>query len=374
MENYLFLYLKTGGGHLAPAKAIAEKIKNMQLHNVETHLVDCLAEANNFVRRTIEDGYSTSINKVPWIYEMLYGLHKFKPISWLSALIVGHFVKPYIETQILEKQARKIVIFHFFLVKPVFEILKKHNLDIPVITVVTDPFTAHPIWFLRKNQQFVVFSNDLKIKCLANGIPKENLQVFPFVLNENFTHELSPTEKLKIREELGFDSHKKIILMMGGADGMPRGYKILRHILKKNMEAEIAIICGKNQRLQNQAIELKKQYPAANLKVYGYIDFVYKLINISDVVITKCGASTFMEILLLGKVPVINNYIWEQEKGNKDFVCDNNMGIFEKSIKKLPKVLNSLITNETKYNTLISNILQAKLQNGTEKVTNFILN
>jgi hypothetical protein len=27
MGNYLFLYLKTGGGHLAPVKAVAEEIK-----------------------------------------------------------------------------------------------------------------------------------------------------------------------------------------------------------------------------------------------------------------------------------------------------------------------------------------------------------
>jgi len=27
MGKYLFLYLKTGGGHMAPAKAVAEKIR-----------------------------------------------------------------------------------------------------------------------------------------------------------------------------------------------------------------------------------------------------------------------------------------------------------------------------------------------------------
>jgi hypothetical protein len=40
MGNYLFLYLKTGGGHLAPAKAVAEKIKTKKRVDVEILLVD----------------------------------------------------------------------------------------------------------------------------------------------------------------------------------------------------------------------------------------------------------------------------------------------------------------------------------------------
>jgi processive 1,2-diacylglycerol beta-glucosyltransferase/1,2-diacylglycerol 3-beta-galactosyltransferase len=34
---------------------------------------------------------------------------------------------------------------------------------------------------------------------------------------------------------------------------------------------------------------------------------------------SKCGASTFMEILLSKKIPIITDYIWEQEKGNVDY-------------------------------------------------------
>ena len=49
MGKYLFLYLKTGGGHLAPAKAVAEKIKMKRRVDVEFLLVDGLSESNVFV-------------------------------------------------------------------------------------------------------------------------------------------------------------------------------------------------------------------------------------------------------------------------------------------------------------------------------------
>jgi len=374
MEKYLFFYLKTGGGHLAPAKAVAEKIKAESKKNVEILLIDGLADSKKFVKSAIEDGYKNAINKAAWTYELLYALHKIPMVSKFTAGLISQFVKPSIEKHILETQPKKIVVFHFFLIKPIFEIIKKHNLAIPVITVVTDPYTAHPIWFLQENQNYVVFSDSLKEKCIERGINKNNLQVFPFILDSKFSQNVSDFDKLKIRMNLGFEFNSKIILIIGGGEGMPRGKKILKNIIAKNMEAEIAIVCGKNLKLYTQAMKLKTRYGLNNLKVYGFVDFVYSLISISDVVITKCGASTFMEILMMGKVPVINNYIWEQEKGNMEFVCERKMGILEKSTKRLPDVLHRLITDNDFYNMLTNNIKNGTFSNGVGPVSDYILN
>ena len=373
MGKYLFLYLKTGGGHLAPAKAVAEKIKMKRRVDVEILLVDGLSESNVFVKKVIEDGYKNAINKAAWTFEFLYALHKITAVSKFTAALVSYFVKPGIEKQVLETRPKKIVVFHFFLIKPVFEILKSYNLDIPVITVVTDPFTAHPIWFLQKEQNYVVFSDILKEKCIERGIDENNLHVFPFVLDSKFSQKVSDFKKIRIRKKLGFEIDSKIILIMGGGEGMPHGKKILKRIIARNMDAEIAIVCGKNEKLYHKAQKLKNKYDIDNLKVYGFIDFVHSLVSISDVVITKCGASTSMEILMMGKVPVINNYIWEQEKGNMEFVCQSKMGILEKNTRFLPDVLHRLLTDNEFYNSIRNNIKNAAISNGVGQVSDYIL-
>lgn len=373
MGNYLFLYLKTGGGHLAPAKAVAEKIKAKQKNNVDIQLLDGLSESKNLVKKIIEDGYKNAINKAAWTFEFLYALHKINIISKFTAALVSKFVKPAIEKHILNTQPGKIVIFHFFLIKPVFEIINEHKLDIPVITVVTDPFTAHPIWFQQKDQNYIVFSDLLKEKCIKKGISKHRLHVFPFVLDSQFSKKVTPQRQRRIRKKLGFEPESRIIMIMGGGDGMPHGKKILKKILKRNVGAEIAIVCGKNEKLFNKAMELKTKYDFQNLKVYGFIDFVYSLVSISDVVITKCGASTFMEILMMGKIPVINNYIWEQEKGNMEYVCKSNMGILEKDTSMIPDVLQRLLTDNEYYNSISNNIRNASITNGVGQVSNYIL-
>ena len=374
MGSYLFFYLKTGGGHLAPAKAVAEKIRSRRKSDLEILLVDGLSESNRFVKKVIEDGYKTAINKAAWTFEFLYALHKIIIVSRVTASIVSYFIRPGIEKQILEIRPKKIVLFHFFLIKPVFDILKANNLDIPVITVVTDPFTAHPIWFLQKGQNYIVFSELLKDWCINKGIDQDNLHVFPFVLDSKFSREISETKKLLIRKNLGFKCVSKIILIIGGGEGMPKGKKILKKIIARNMDAEIAIVCGKNSKLFSKATKLKDKYGISNLKVYGFIDFVHSLISISDIVITKCGASTSMEILMMGKVPVINNYIWEQEKGNMEFVCRKKMGILEKNTSFLPDVLQRLLTDIEYYNSLRNNIKNASISNGVGQVSEYILN
>lgn len=373
MEKYLFLYLKTGGGHLAPAKAVAEKIKAKRRVDTEILLVDGLSESNIFVKKVIEDGYKNAINKAAWTFELLYVLHKITAVSKLTATIVSYFVKQGIERQILETRPKKIVVFHFFLIKPVFDIIKANNLDIPVLTVVTDPFTAHPIWFIQKEQNYVVFSDMLKEKCIEKGINENNLHVFPFVLDGRFSRKVSDFKKIKIRKKLGFEIDSKIILIMGGGEGMPKGKKILKKLVSRNMDAEIAIVCGKNLKLYNKAMKLKNKFGIDNLKVYGFIDFVHSLVSISDIVITKCGASTSMEILMMGKIPVINNYIWEQEKGNMEFVCQGKMGILEKNTSVLPDVFHRLLTDNEFYNSISNNIKNASISNGVGQVSEYIL-
>jgi UDP-N-acetylglucosamine:LPS N-acetylglucosamine transferase len=373
LGKYLFLYLKTGGGHLAPARAVAEKIRTKKRVDVEILLADGLSDSNLLVKKVIEDGYKNAINKATWTFELLYALHKITAVAKLTSSLVSHFIKPGIERQILETRPKKIVLFHFFLIKPVFDIIQKYGLEIPVITVVTDPFTAHPIWFLQKEQNYVVFSDILKEKCIKKGINENNLKVFPFVLDSKFSQKVSDFKKIGIRKKLGFEIDSRIILIMGGGDGMPHGRKILKKIVSKNMDAEIAIVCGNNQKLYNKALKLKNKYAIDNLKVYGFIDFVHSLVSISDIVITKCGASTSMEILIMGKVPVINNYIWEQEKGNMEFVCQGKMGILEKNTSSLPDVLHKLLTDNEFYNSICNNIKNASISNGVGPVSDYIL-
>ena len=370
-KKYIFFYLKTGGGHIAPARSVANYLAKYKNEETETLLIDGLEKSKKFARAIVEGGYRILQSKTKWIFTIIYAVHKFKPVAYLSAWLVTINVIKLSESVILKEKPDKIVVFHFFLINPVYKVLKKHGLNIPVITVVTDPFTPHPLWFLRKNQNLIVFSEQLKNRCIQNGMNGNLINVFPFILDEKFSIPPSAEEVAEYKKRLGFPDGK-VLLIMGGGDGIPNGISILKSLLNNNAGYEIAIVCGRNRKMFEQAVQLKEKHNYSKLKIFGFIDFVYELLCVSDVVITKCGASTFMEILLSKKVPVINTYIWEQEKGNVDFIVENELGIFEKRIKRLPQIIYRLFSEESTLLKYKSNIEKAGLQNGTAQVAEFL--
>jgi UDP-N-acetylglucosamine:LPS N-acetylglucosamine transferase len=370
-ERYFLLYLKTGEGHLAPARSIAQYLSSIYGNSIEPVLVDGLTEANPLPRSILEKGYRLLQARAKWYYEFLYATNKFPPIGYLNVATANFFIKPYLKKRIKEERPAKIVIFHFFLIAPVFDILKELRYDIPVITAVTDPFTAHPLWFQRPQQRYIVFSERLKTYCMEKQkIPASQLHVFPFIIDEKFAAPLPSVEITRVKQKFGFGLDTKCVLIIGGGDGIPNGKHILRRLLDASLDVEIAIVCGRNKQLYAVALELQRGFPS--LKVFAFVDFVYELLNAADIVITKCGASTIMEILMMKKIPIINDYIWEQELGNMEFVRDNGLGIFERNIGKLPQIIKELVSDEGQYQRYRQNIEKMSLRSGTKDVAEFL--
>jgi UDP-N-acetylglucosamine:LPS N-acetylglucosamine transferase len=371
-QKYFLCYLHTGGGHLAPARSIAKYLAANYGESIESVLVDGLAHAKPFARYIIEDGYRILQAKAKWYYETIYALNKLPFIGQGNVLLAKFFIKGDLKNRIIEERPAKIAIFHFLLIEPVYEILEELGMDIPVITLVTDPFTAHPMWFKRKQKQYIVFSERLKEYCTTKRhVPPEKVVVFPFMIDEKFSAPLPSPEIAAFKKKFGFSPKRKMLLIIGGGDGIPNGKFILQQLLHSQLDVDIAIVCGKNKELHEEALKTQHQFP--DLKVFGFVDFVYELLNVSDIVITKCGASTIMEILLMKKIPIINDFLWEQELGNMEFVRDNALGIFERKIPELPKIIRRLTENDRLYNELKSNIEKLHLRSGTKEVTEYLV-
>ena len=113
---------------------------------------------------------------------------------------------------------------------------------------MTDPYIAHPLWFLRENQNFIVFSQELKQRCIKDNINAENIKVFPFPLDEKFSKPASVNEVAEYKNKRGFIKNKTL-LVLGGGDGIPKGAELLKNILELNPDCEIAFVCGRNEKL-----------------------------------------------------------------------------------------------------------------------------
>ena len=370
-QNYLFFYLNTGGGHLAPAKAVINELSKKN-PEINTWLIDGLDHSSKFVRFCIEDGYRFLQSKIPFVYETIYACNKQKIFAQFSANSFSKMVIKNIEQSILLRNPTKIFIFHFFLIKPVLEVIKKHHLNCSVFVVVTDPYTAHPLWFLNRNTNYLVFSELLKNEMIHSyRIHEKNIVVKSFINRAEFGEKVSLFDCDKLKLNIGLNLNQKVILIIGGADGIPGGKRLLEKLVLSAIDTQIIIICGKNRSLQRLANRLAKS--CKKLLVFGFVNNVHEFMQVSDVIITKCGASTFTEVLLSGKTPFVVSYLWEQEKGNLDFILSNNLGIYQPNLNKISTEIIKLIQDDIFRVGFEKRIAAMSLKNGLFDVVEWIV-
>jgi UDP-N-acetylglucosamine:LPS N-acetylglucosamine transferase len=370
--TFLFLYMNTGGGHLAPARAVASALEPRCGEQCRVILHDGLDGCNRFARFCIEDGYRILQSRIRWYYSVLYILNKFSPLAWLNLTLVSLFVKPALRSVIRKHNPDQIVVFHFFLIEPAANIVRRMKKNIPLTVVVTDPLTAHPMWFKEKGIRYIVFSERLMRYGIRLRIPPENIGLCSFPVSESFRQGTSSEERREALRTLRLRDDRKTILILGGGDGIPRGKRILKQVLRIK-DHNIVMVCGKNRTLFSQAESEVRRSGRSDVLVFGYVDFVRRLLAAADVVISKCGASTFHEILQSGRIQVVTDYIWEQEKGNVEFLVDNGLGFFEPDLTKLEALIRRLLTDRELLSQTMANIAALPAPSGSIDVATHLL-
>ena len=114
-----------------------------------------------------------------------------------------------------------------------------------------------------------------------------NIKVYSPIIHEKFLNKVDPTQIPDIKKSHNIPPEKKVILLLGGGDGLPKGKTILKELARSKTDAHIIIVCGKNKMLFQQAQKIKNKYPHLSLQVFGFVDFAHDLLNASDIVISK---------------------------------------------------------------------------------------
>lgn len=370
-KRFLFLYLKTWGGHISTARAIAKYIDQHYPSTIDPVLVDGFTQAPWWLKKLVVDWYKVSQTKGQKFYEFLYRCNKWWFIAKISQVILSWMVQWYIRKMIQQQQPSHITILHFFLVRPTVHALKQLKLDIPVTTIITDPFTLHKLRSLDKKMQYIVFSERAKNIMLDRGVHHSQIQIYPTILKEEFSHPMSAEKIIEKKKELWLALDKKIVFIMWAGDGIPKWEKILQQLIASKIDAQIMMVCGNNHKLHRQAEKFAQKHPEYTIKIFWFVDFMYDLVNVADIIITKGWPATLMEILMMSKIPIINSYIREQEKWNMQFVVENNVGFYQPNIKKMVDIVHDMIHSD--LSLYHQNIKNLQLRNGTAEVAEHLL-
>lgn len=328
-------YMNAGGGHKAPAQALARAMQKLRGDGVQTEMINLADKASIFLRFLMEDGYVWLIHSAPWLYAVVYELSLTRPIIALEHKLGVIFLKRGLRRRIAAEKP-DLIVSTYFLVEGISEALRDLGLTIPLQVVVTEPYSVPPTWFYTKSIPYIVFSE--RARALAVEQQVHNVKLFSPIVNNELVKPLTNDDKVALRKKLGLDPEKKIVLLIGGGAGLPGGEKIMRELVKSDLNAQYVFVCGSNKRFENSVHKICAN-SSQKVTLFGFINFVPELIALADIVVTKAGGGVTSEIMAQHKPLLITHYIYGQEKGTMEHVVQGGFGWYEPNPKRAAKKL-----------------------------------
>lgn len=372
-RKFLFLYLTTGAGHISTARVLKEQI--LKKHpDAEIVMINGFDRRNFFGKVFFEQGYFLSTNYLPGAFPLTYDMSNALFPQWLvNGLVREHTVKYLLEV-IEKEQPTDIVSFHFALTPQVKTALIRSHKKINFTCMVTDPFTMPKAWFYRKDVDYLVYSEEARQfavnKC---KVPEERVRVVPFVLNAKYQVPFNENDIAALREKHGFDKNKKVVLMVGGGDGIPGATKIINKCILRRADFAVAIICGKDKGKKLFFEKLKKLYPRLDLHVYSFVNYLDELVKLSDCVVMKAGPATLIEVLSCRKPVIICRYIHNQELGNMRFAVRNKVGWFVRKPGKIYDKVEELLSDKNFTEKMKANFDNLVIDTDSSKIADYLL-
>ena len=192
------------------------------------------------------------------------------------------------------------------------------------------------------------------------------------VLTGNPCSEKALNIKKAKKEDFGLTKDKKLVLIvMGSLGSRTVNDKIVSFLNAfKDKNYEVMFITG-NAYYEN----VKKLKTPSNVKIVPFINDLPSLMKSTDLMISRAGASTMSEILVLG-IPTIfipspyvtNNH---QYKNAMDLVKDNAALILEeKDLNEinLIKMIDNILDDKTEYKKIKDNLKELGIKDSAERI------
>ena len=319
--NILILSASTGGGHMRASKAI-EGYMTQQNKNINVKIVDRLLYISPILNKTVTGGYVYLATKTPKLYGKLYDLtnkdHKLANFVTRLNNIFANKLLPLID----EFRPDIIITTHPFPTEMVSRLKSKKEINIPLICIMTD-YAPHKAWINDKVDAYIVANDDMVTKMVTEGVDSRCIYPYGIPVDEVFFEE---KEKQLVIEELGLDKSLPTILMMAGSFGVSNVFDVYENIIDIDLDFQIILVTGKNQKLYNHFEEVIGSSPKKTKLIY-FTEEINKFMQASDIIITKPGGLTVTEALACNIPMAVFDAIPGQEEENAEFLLKHNMAV-----------------------------------------------
>ncbi len=323
-KKILILYATAGAGHKKAAEAIYHEAKNRSL---DVELVDIITHMPPLMGKLYSDGYALLITRFVWLWAVFYYISDAPYLSlfnvhlrrFLNARSCAGLIR------FLKAKKPDIVISTHFLASEIVSYTKqKYGVNTKVISIVTD-FEVHNFWIAPETDIYCCATEATKQILIKKGIDEGRIKITGIPVDPKF---LAIQDKNQITNDLKLRAGLFTILIATGGIGAGPIEEIVELL---EGDAQLLVICGNNKKLF-EALQQKK-FP--NVHIFGFVDFMQKLMKVSDCIITKAGGLTVTECLTMGLPMIFFYLIPGQEENNAKTMSAYNAGVIALSLPEI---------------------------------------
>ena len=362
----LVLSVTAGQGHNSTAKAICAYFGSI---GCDAEMLDTLAYLNHALGETVSKGYLLMASNAKLVYKGGYRLaeKRNKSSSEISPTrTTGKLMSKKLAKYINNYDPDVIICTHVLPAIILDVMKKKGELRAKTIGVLTD-FMFHPYWEEALNLDYMVIPNEqLTAQAFKKGFVQSQVLPMGIPIHPKFSE--NKYTKEQARAELGLDINKRTVLLMSGGVGYGNIDRTVETLDRVPYDFQLITVCGSNSAVKARIDEMNTQKRILNL---GFVNYIDKLMDASDCIISKPGGLTTSEALAKRLPMVIVDPIPGQEDRNTEFLTNNGVAMAVSSTSTLDDVLYQLLSNPRKVEVMREAIELISKPNSTRDICDF---
>ncbi len=339
MAKIGIFYANAGEGHRKVAESIRDELVATFDKNTQIVCRDSLDYTYPFFKASYPSCYKFLVTKAPGLWGWVYDFFDQQEVFWFWRPLRRIFnrIKVHgLEKFFIKERFDIIISTHFQSAEIAAALKRKKKIESVVFTVITD-FSAHTLWVNPGTDYYAVMHPDSAETVVARGGDEKSVFVTGIPVNREF---LELYNRPEVLDSLGLDTNKKTILLTSGGFGMGPIVPMIRSLERYADRIQLIVVSGRNAQLKEQLERLETTLP---LKILGFVDYMPKLMAVSDLIIAKAGGSTVCESLAVGLPLAIFSYIPGQEERNVNLLLKYSAARKIEKPQEIEKVVNDLL-------------------------------
>jgi processive 1,2-diacylglycerol beta-glucosyltransferase len=314
--------VSAGAGHKRAGEAL-ELWGRRRLGDDAIKHVDALAYASKVYGKLYAGSYLKMADSAPELWGYLFSKwDKQTPKGKKLMDVIDRAGTQKFKKFVLEGGYDALIATHFMPAEILLRQRRKGKFDGKIFIVVTD-FDVHRFWILPEADGYFAATEDAAEVIRLRGVDKDKIFTTGIPVMPQFSE---PADRGEVLGALGLDKDMTTMLIMSGGFGIGAGARKVAGALDPDRPVQAVFVCGKNEKMKS---ELEKfEFPKnVRPKILGFVSDMWRLMQASDVIITKPGGLTVSEALAVKLPIIVVDPIPGQEDRNADFLLENGLAL-----------------------------------------------